>query len=140
MSRFKVRQRLKDRISKTRLKLFETFRSGGQIVQHTEQATSNTTVLVEVARNTIDLGVTTCCAVYSIRGAEINLANGLADYANGAHGSLCLDCFGFCCNTVSTGVAFLSRTNLTIKAYAACTGVSTFTRTTRSQYKKNIGN
>lgn len=36
MSRFKVRQRLKDRISKTRLKLFETFRSGGQIVQHTE--------------------------------------------------------------------------------------------------------
>ena len=139
MNRFKIRQRLKGRVTKTKLKLFETFRSGSQIVQHTEWATSNSTALVEAARNTIDLGVTTCSAVYSMRGAGINLANGLADYASGTYGSLSLDCLGFCCDAVAVGVTFLPRTNLTIQVYAACTGVSTFTRTTRSQCKKNTG-
>ena len=53
----------------------------------------------------------------------INLVYGLANYASEAYYSLYLEYLNFCCDTVTTGVAFLPRTNLTIKAYAACTGV-----------------
>lgn len=142
MSNFKIRQRLKKRVNKTKLNLYDRLGLGwaqetsGQIVQNTAWVTGNTTALMESATNTLDIGVTVGCASYSAKAAGTNLVNGIFDYAAGEYGSLCLDCVGFCCDGVATAVAFLPKNNLTIKTFAGCSAVSKFTRTVRNKYKE----
>lgn len=140
MSKLKIRQRFKKRLSKTKLDLYQRMgwaqETGGQIVQNTQWFTGNSTALMQSVTYGVEIGVTTGCAGYSARGAGINLVNGICDYAAGEYGSLCLDCVGFWCDGAATLVAFLPKNNLTIKTFAACTATSKFTRTVRDKYKE----
>ena len=96
MKKFRFRQRISNRLEKTKLKVFEK----------TSWVAGNSSALMETLRQVIDFGTTTAGAGYSAKTAAKNVANGMVDYACSDYRCLALDCFGSCCDATATVVTF----------------------------------
>ena len=122
MTRFKIRQRL----SKTRLKAFE---KAGWVA-------GNSSALMQKIGQFLDIGATTAGSAYSAGTAAIDIANAVEDYACSDYKCLTLDCVASCCDFGATAIAFLPKNNITGAAFAACTATSKFSRTLRNKCKQ----
>lgn len=129
MKKFRFRQRLSNRLEKTKLKVFEK----------TSWVAGNSSALMETVRQVIDFGSTTVGAGYSAKTAAKNVANGMVDYACNDYRCLALDCFGSCCDATATVVAFFPKTRVTTVVFAGCTAGSKFAQTLRDECKKSGG-
>lgn len=147
MSKFKLRNRLKNRLDKTKLKVYDDMSSlyeklgwvkenTGELAQNTNWLTGNTTELIQKINTGLEVGGATLGASYTARSAGLNLLNGMEDLCNEEYGCLGLDCLGLCCDAISTTMVFLPRNRVTNKVLAGCAATSQFTRTVRDKYQE----
>lgn len=129
MKKFKIRQRINNRLEKTKLKVF----------QKTSWVAGNSSALMETVRQALDFSTTTVGASFSANKAAKNVANGMVDYACKDYRCLTLDCVGSCCDVTATVVAFFPKTRITTVIYAGCTASSKFCQTLRDECKKSGG-
>jgi len=125
----RFKQRIKNRLERTKLKVFEK----------TSWVAGNSSALMESLRQTINFGTTTAGATYSAKTAARNVANGMVDYACQDYRCLALDCFGGCCDITATVCSFFPKTKVTTMVFAGCTAGSKFAHTLRDECKKAGG-
>ena len=129
MTKSKSRFRIRERLNKTKLRVFE--KAGWTV--------GNSSVLMEKLSQLVDLGSTTAGSTYSARTAAIDISNALEDYVCSDYKCLTLDCIASCCDVVATGVSFLPKNNVTCMTFAGCTATSKFSRTLRNRCKEIEG-
>lgn len=83
----------------------------------------------------VDIDSTTAGSVYSARIVTIDIANSVQDYIYSDYKCLTLDYVVSCCNLLTVGIAFLSKTNITGAAFASCITNSKFLRTLKNKCK-----
>lgn len=129
MKKFKIRQRINNRLEKTKMKVFDK----------TGWVAGNSSASMETVIQVIDFSTTTAGASYSAKRAAKSVANGMVDYACSDYKCLTLDCFGSCCDATATVVAFFPKTRVTTLVFAGCTAGSKFAQTLRDECKKSGG-
>ena len=143
MSKFNIRNRLKNRLEKTKLydNLYQRLGWVGEttsdLAQNTLWSTGNFTEILNKVNTGIEIGGMSLGAGYTARSAGINLCNGVEDLCNEEYACLGLDCVGLCCDAVSTTMIFLPKNRFTAKVIAGCSATSKFTRTVRDKYNEN---
>jgi len=147
MSKFKLRSRVKNRLNKTKLKVYDEMGSlyeklgwaketTSELAQNTNWLTGNTTELIQKVNTGLEVGGATLGASYTARSAGLNLLNGIEDFCNEDYACLGLDCLGLCCDAVSTSMVFLPRNRVTNRVLAGCAATSQFSRTVRDKYQE----
>lgn len=136
MTKFKFRQRLKNRLESTRLKSWlprNPYSSGMDIA-------GNSSDIIQKLGQLSDILLSTGGCYYSGNNVGHGVANAVEDYACADYKCLALDLIATTCDTCAFGCsAFLPKNNITGGLYATFIGVSKASTTIRTRCKQAGG-
>ena len=133
MTRFKIRQRLKNRLESTRLNWWRNLYTSGMDI-----AGNSSDILYKLGQ-ALDITLTTGGCIFSGQSMGTDIANAVEDYTCQDYKCLTLDCFAATCDAAAFGFSLLPKNNVTGCFFAGFSGASKGARTIRDRCKEAGG-